>query len=473
MGGERWRNRRVLSPELLNPRLESVASEHKASRSGPGVKARTGGGKVVMRPVNVPFESPGSRLFWLTDGTQNTKSGGINFKRVMVSRRALLGAAGAGTMSLGGCVGMIEDAVTPYCDEGEPLQAVSGSWPTRGGSPGHRAFVDDGRFEEAPRERWCRASPGNWQPPVLAAGSLILAETMPDNEGFRLHSRAAATGEVDWIETLPGDPIDQPTVYENGIFLAFDGDPSDFISRYDLATGQLDWRTELDRATDSMVTVEGTSVFITDVAGYMFAFDATTGEQEWETNVSSRIDPSARGNLPAVVDGTVFVDAGIGEGPAALAATDGEILWQRDIPMFLWPATNGDILVGGDRMGVHTLDAGSGETLWSIEQSKARLAPIVLTDEQVIIPFADDTVSARDASTGTEQWSITVSNPVRQMFATPQTVVFGTRADLTGVDVESGEEVWTTNRPLFDCIPANSALFGTHNDRLLALEGKR
>lgn len=403
------------------------------------------------------------------------------------TRRALLASLGAGAGGLAGCLAEAEQLLDSRCPADGELARIAGDWPTRGRTPGHVGALDAGGFDRPVSQEWCLRPSGRWMSFVLADGTLYLTEREEndDSDVFHLLAVDARTGAERWRVELAAQPIGEPTVADGGVHLAIDTDESQLV-RFAPDDGRREWRVTLETRTDSMVAVADGTVFATDVAGGVQAFDAATGQRRWHMEVHSEFAVGAFGNVPAVADGVVYVDAAIGTGPAALDAASGEVLWERDIPGFYGPVADGRLLLGGgtadDEGGVYALDAATGETRWSLDRAKAReadrqrLDPLVLTDDRVFVPLRGGDLEARTPDDGTLLWdrSFDDRRGARDLIATDGTLLYVDWVDLNhslaGVATETGRERWEIDVDVDQIIAAEGCLFALDGSRLLGFD---
>lgn len=106
----------------------------------------------------------------------------------------------------------------------------------------------------------------------------------------------AATGERQWRRELDDQLLLPPVVTTDGVVV-----PSrQYVWLLDPDDGTTLWRRDLaGNATESTPAVAGDRVFLTDEQGSLYALDLTTGETEWTT-------PFDGATAPVVADGVVY-----------------------------------------------------------------------------------------------------------------------------------------------------------------------
>jgi outer membrane protein assembly factor BamB len=254
---------------------------------------------------------------------------------------------------------------------------------------------------------------------------------------------------------------------------------------FDRATGELDWETEVEAATNigpNGVAVGWGRVYAPKGMKEIFALDLETGEELWATEI---VAPPTTGSdiQPQVVDGLVLVstvpislagqytpgDRGV---LVALDAETGEVVWEFDSVLGedLWG--NPDVNSGGGAWYPPAVDAEEGIVYWGI----ANPAPFPGTPEfpngssRPGANLYSDSVVALDLASGELLWHRQVfehdifdRDHVHTMLVdTPAGIVLvstGKGGVVFGHDIETGEILWRT--PV-----------GVHrNDELTALDG--
>lgn len=239
----------------------------------------------------------------------------------------------------------------------------------------------------------------------------------------------------------------------------------------DLDGLELLWRVELGESYSGPI-VGGDRVFTTETVGgraeSVRAFDRSTGEELWRTSWE------ARGKVP-------FFAKANGDWIRSTPAYDGEALY-----------------VGGMEEVLVKLDAASGEVIWRVD-FPARFGTRVpefgfasspLVDGKFVYVQAANSLVKLDRQTGETIWrklesqgdmmaSGAFSSPVIATLGAKRQLVTQTREALHGVDLESGESLWTQQVPSFrgmniltPVVVGNSVLTSTYRNRtfLFAIE---
>lgn len=246
---------------------------------------------------------------------------------------------------------------------------------------------------------------------VLGFGTLAANEPVGAQPWtqWRGPSRDGSFGGVDWPETLRG------------------------LDRV--------WRVELGQGYPGPI-VFGDRVFVLESVDNSteaaVALDRATGAEIWRTSWQ------ASGKVP-------FFAKSHGEWIRSTPAHDGEALY-----------------VGGMEEVVRKLDAHTGEVIWSVD-FPSRFGTSVpdfgfassplLVDDALVIQAANSVVKL-DAGTGETQWralqaspdmmsSGAFSSPVVATLSGRRQLLVQTRHALHGIDLESGEELWSQEVPNF------------------------
>lgn len=193
----------------------------------------------------------------------------------------------------------------------------------------------------------------------------------------------------------------------------------------------VDWRTNPDGRPTGVAVANGTAFLgLTTYhgtyrqSGAVYAYDTSNGEERW-----NRSDLAAVEGTPAVSDGRVFVTATLDDDET----------------------TSPD----SGRGGLFALDASTGETVWSNNETLRWTdggSPTVVDGTLYAASGApDNTVYAFDAATGAERWRYqTAASDERatenQGFAVINgTVVVTYGENVTAIDAATGERRWSVS----------------------------
>lgn len=188
----------------------------------------------------------------------------------------------------------------------------------------------------------------------------------------RVIAREADSGKLRWVAKVSSEVLAAPRA-SNGVTVVRTGDGKLF--GLNSQTGAESW--VYDRTVPTL-TLRGIGAPVIDgdivLAGFdngrFAAINLTTGKLVWDTALAV---PSGRSDLermvdvdaePVIVDGTVYV-ASFQGGVAAIAVSDGQILWTRDISSYdEITVGDGRVYVTDEEGKVWALNRETGASLW-------------------------------------------------------------------------------------------------------------
>lgn len=211
---------------------------------------------------------------------------------------------------------------------------------------------------------------------------------------------------------------------------------------------KISWRVPVGRGWSSPVVAKG-RVYVTDLElappmawERLRCFEETTGRQLWQHRYAAKYPdwafaPDAGGPraTPCVQDGKVFTLGALGA-LLCLDATDGHIIWQRDlakdyqVPEFSGitgsPLIEGDLLIlniyGKPAASVVALAKSTGEERWrALNDTFSYSTPAVLSagGQRQLIVWSQEGVTSLDPRTGQVWWREMVRTPGDMAVATP------------------------------------------------------
>jgi len=276
-------------------------------------------------------------------------------------------------------------------------------WPTFQNSESRRG-ISPSTFSPPLEMQWVAGQFGGaWNSAPVMAGGMLFTATM---DGY-MRALDPETGNVIWQTSVgwPGNPVALPTYYEgvvygifynmsyrvyaldaatgaklwdsysSGIFFnpraalnAADGmvfagqDGGDWVA-LDAETGAIVWTYPTYVQTWGGMAVGPGMVFGGDAWGCnLYALDEFTGELVWSTRLLSDIS-----SCPMYAQGKVFVATNGGLVYALDAATGG-VVWQANVPGWIWmttPTYGGVAIYLGTELGVYfALDTADGSVIW-------------------------------------------------------------------------------------------------------------
>lgn len=307
--------------------------------------------------------------------------------------------------------------------------------------------------------------------PTIVDGTVYVG-----NSDDSLYAIDAETGDEEW-QFEAGDGVrTAPQVVDGTVYVgSFDAN----VYAVDAATGEEVWSFETGDNVNSSPTVAGGTLFVGSDDGIVYALDADTGEEVWRFDAGDIVRSS-----PTVVDGLVFV-GGFDFAAFALEAATGEQAWRFDTHTRVDASptvVDGTAFVPGGTSRhdcLTALDARTGTELWSLEGggSAESASPTVL-DGTVYVLGGDDVLYATDAETGDVQWDFETRFGIGSAPTVAGGVVFvADRYErITALDASTGEELWSftesESRFVGDCQPTvaeGTVYVGSYED-LLAID---
>lgn len=356
-----------------------------------------------------------------------------------------------------------------------PAVAQEGStWSQYQGGPGHEGSLAEGP-EPPYRVRWTLPAPAG---PSLSSVVVVgdLAVTLGTEAVYAVDLE---TGDIAWDVPRGGGPISVPAYGvsgERGVVVYLEGParggatPSPTPSPTGTASPTPDsspaegdeeaedassvvaiaiddraelWRTPLESLSRSGVTIDGTTVYVGDHGGNVYAISLDAGDVLWKAEIGGRVDSPI-----AVADGTAYAVARNADTPA--------------------------VIVGG-------FDAATGERAWppaGLRSNSTAGTAAVAGGGSVFVGSADRTVRAI-GDDGTERWrtlTLSIFSPAASL-ALAEGAVFA--ADIAGglyrLDAEDGGKLWSyhfseetlRSSPV---VSGSTALLGLGDGRLVAVE---
>jgi eukaryotic-like serine/threonine-protein kinase len=395
---------------------------------------------------------------------------------------------------------------------GGPAAAQEGtSWPQYQGGPAHEGHAPDG--PQPPfRVRWTLPAPAG----VSLSAAVVEGAVAITVGEEAVYGVDVATGEVSWEVPRAGGPLSVPAiatdaggrrvlVYVEGPALAISGtaspspsasppettaspsaSPSPPADQEDASTvvavrlrdREELWRTSLEDVSRSGVTIEGSTLYVGDQAGKVYAMSLDDGSITWTEQVGGRADTPI-----AVADGNAYVVGRDADTPrvvvAAFDAATGERAWS---PLSLQVSSTagsaptvggGSLFLGSADRRVRALNAANGDERWNalVLSVFSPATALAYDGESVYAADVAGGLYRLDPADGARLWSFHVNEAVLR--SAP--VVSGSYAllglgngGMVAVDVESGHLVW--RGPVTPGLIGNFALAG---DAVIAVKGGR
>jgi outer membrane protein assembly factor BamB len=218
-------------------------------------------------------------------------------------------------------------------------------------------------------------------------GYLYMASTDRDPRGHQNQGRIwkidPASGEVIWAfwGRHFEDPESNPNAHlssffegnltlaeESGRLFVYAGSDDNFLYKID-SDGELVWEYDTDSYpsgviwTKPLLSADGASVFVGDLAGQVHGVDAATGRRRWARRLGGSVVSSpAMGNF-----GELFLGSFDGK-VYALAPEDGTVFWSYQTLGLIYSspavAENGDVVIGSSDGGLYRVNR-FGRRVWT------------------------------------------------------------------------------------------------------------
>lgn len=278
------------------------------------------------------------------------------------------------------------------------------------------------RLERDGSLTWTRALPvgddsaGHFPPLVLGDRTLVLA-------GGTLRSYATATGRENWVVPAEGAPYGLWHAGSTAVVLLDQVSQKARLLGFDPETGEVRWTYRIPGnglMADQVLAEDGALVTVLSGGNQVQVIDTSSGKVRWT---------AARGGSPLItVAGDVVVQP-VGAHLKAYRLQDGTPVWSSPVPqdeiavktvagVLLTVAT---VQGPGFETGVRAYDAATGARLWTRPggQQALRLAgelpgAVLIADDN----FAAATLTAVDARTGAERWTVRARTVYEQPLVT-------------------------------------------------------
>ncbi len=310
----------------------------------------------------------------------------------MATRGAALGIVLAATLGLG-C------ATRPV----PPISAGAAAWPEFRGSPA-RTGGRDGSLASPLYLVWrSRLGRGPAVEPALAGSVLCVA-----TNARQLRLLHIEEGERLWGYRTTGTASIGPTVAGDRVYFGTEFPTAELISLA-LTDGTQQWRRD-DLAPRGAALVRGDTLFVADDTGRLHALAARDGQTLWQT------DAGGAWPAPLALESGRIIWSDQTDTLRAFAASDGRPLWTAPLA---GGSRGGCALDGGRAFAcgmegiVQAFDPSDGEVLWTRDLPTRIYAAPVLGGASLFVAGLDGRVYALDATSGEVQWSLRLNGSCR------------------------------------------------------------
>ena len=247
-----------------------------------------------------------------------------------------------------------------------------------------------------------------------------------------------------WRHLTEGWVVNAPTVADG---VAYVGSDDRYVYALDVMSGGVVWRFETGDVIRSSPTVNAGVVYVGSNDNHVYALDAGSGALRWKRDTGAWVQYS-----PVVSGGLVYVGAMADGGYRvhALDAMTGEEAWVAGVTYpsgtaFTAAVAGGKLYARGDSGEFHTLDASTGELLWSFSAGMGAESPPTVIGGVVYLTSVN-TANALDEATGELVWSYgTERFPARDFPAVVSKGAYYFSPDdfIYSLDVATGEPLWS------------------------------
>jgi outer membrane protein assembly factor BamB len=236
---------------------------------------------------------------------------------------------------------------------------------------------------------------------------------------------------------------------------------SSIVAALDATTGDELWRTRLDFAIYSAITVTPDSIFVAGkVPGYQLdegiiaSLDRDTGGVQWQAIVGDE-QPDTREYIystPAVDHGRGVLYVGVNQvGTIALDTRSGHELWRSPYGNYSSPLIAEDVvIIGGIEGTLYALNSATGDLTWSFHTGAPIFSSAAVSGGLVCFPSTNGVFYALDVVTGDVVWELAGAGGIASP-AIVDDVIYAASAlgidqrdsgSLYALDLMTGRELW-------------------------------
>ncbi len=269
-----------------------------------------------------------------------------------------------------------------------------------------------------------------WQ--FSAGDAVVPAPTVSDgvvyvgSDDMHVYALDAATGEMLWSFATDDVVRSSPTVSDGVVYV---GSNDNHLYALDASSGGLLWKIDTGDWVQYRPIVSEGVVYLSvqDRGGHeLHAVDAMSGEGIWASDIPITFTPDS---APAAVGSQVYVTDVAGD-VFALSASTGDILWAITPPNALTAelvAAGGKVYLKADNK-IYAVDESSGGIVWSqdyyytLDQDVTHLPPLIVDD--VVYFSTGESIISIDSVSGETQWSYRVAGSIDTLPAIAQGLVY-------------------------------------------------
>lgn len=250
--------------------------------------------------------------------------------------------------------------------------------------------------------KWVAADEPHVGSPAIA-GDIVIAGSADGS----LLAYDRRDGALRWRSTASLRANSSPLVMD-GLIIAVGDDAA--VHAFHVTDGKPAWTVPMGRGLDRSIAGADGRIFVGS-AGEFVALDASTGDRLW-----AHKSEAVAFSTPAVRDGVVYANAGIGESTVlfALDARSGAELWRFEPPDGVGtstPSVDATAVYVASSQRVYRLDRTDGSIAWVVGVPRVTRAAIGLAGDTIYL-FSNPDLHALDAQTGAERWRLGVGGIV-------------------------------------------------------------
>jgi outer membrane protein assembly factor BamB len=228
------------------------------------------------------------------------------------------------------------------------------------------------------------------------------------------------------------------------------------LAAFDLATQEPLWAPiQLGEVSRTGVTVDGTTAYLGDIAGTVYAVDLVNGKVEWKVRVGGTLVAS----VAAAGDRVVVCSQGSRTQRSAilgLSSRDGSTVWRDEASVgaiLSSPSVGGGaVYVGSNDATVRAYDLEQGTQRWSARLSaptSVTAGPAVTEDAVYALDLFGE-LYRLDPATGARSWEYALNEGVYRSapVVVGETALVATaRGRLAGIDTATGHLIYDSGAP--------------------------
>lgn len=254
---------------------------------------------------------------------------------------------------------------------------------------------------------WSAPLKGGTSGHAVLDGNLVIVGT---DAGRVVSFDALAKGEQRWTYTVQG-AVNQPPVLAGAMVYVVDG--TNAIYALDRRTGE--WRWQYRREApgrfalfgEAVPTVADGRVFVGFSDGLLVALGATDGAVLWTRDLAPEAEQFEDVDASAVVIGDTVYAASVAGGLYALGATDGRVRWAKPVKgITVLTELGGELIAGFDDGRIARLAPNTARPRWQVKLGDHEGAPraLVQAGDQIAVTAAQGALRLLDARTGRPIW---------------------------------------------------------------------